>query len=560
MPAASEQTAVSFALDARTLIAVHARVAGGRPEVAGWASTVLPTGAYAGGVVEDPPRLAAAMQGLLKRLGARVRGCGMVLAPEHDSFRALRLPSAPPEERRRMVRGELEIAKAIPLQGGAFDFIWHTQEADAGGAEAFVWLTEPRCPASARLALRPTGMQLQLLEPITLGLLRTFVANSHSLPPAAYLCPSGKHSDLCVVAAGTVPHVRRIPWGTDDLFASAASPSADHGEEPRYYYFGEGAGGAPETPPPGPAPVGWSGEAPGREGGPVSIAPPPSPALSSPSRERSEAARFLAAEVTRSLAFYARGKPPEAVPVRLYVLGADAVVRSIVSGLDGTQTIPVVPGDLPAQVMLPRPLASAPGEIDETLLYAAVGTALGAAGAPLGVPVVDVSRQDRAAGPSRIPPATSMYIRAALALGLVASVAVGGASLYLVRRLDTEVEMLRDQNRALRVESDRRAQEIAVDQYVAKARRETEIPSGALLAQIARAYNVSLSITALQFGKDGKAIIDGRSLDSEAVQRFVSDLARSGVLRSPSLERVAEEADGRRSFRVTGTFPIGGVE
>jgi hypothetical protein len=559
MPPASEQTAVSFALDARTLIAVHARVVGGRPEVAGWASTVLPSGAYAEGVVEDPPRVAAAMQGLLKRLGARVRGCGMVLTPEHDSFRALRLPSAPPEERRRMVRGELEIAKAIPLQQGAFDFIWHTQEGDSGGAEAFAWLTDPRCPASVRMALRPTGMPLQVLEPITLGLLRTFVAYSHSLPPAAYLCPSRKHSDLCVVAEGTVPHVRRIPWGTDDLFASNAAPSAEHGEEPRYYYFGEGTAGPREAPPPAAAPAGWSGEAPGWEGGPVSTAAPPSPATAA-SRERGEAARFLAAEVTRSLAFYARGKPPEAVPVRLYVLGADAVVRAIVSGLEGTQTIPVVAGDLPAQVMLPRPLASAPGEIDETLLYAAVGTALGTAGAPLGVPVVDVSRQDRAAGTSRIPRATSMYIRAALAVGLVASVAVGGASLYLVRRLDTDVEKLRDRNRVLRVESDRRAQEIAVDQYVAKARRETEIPAGALLAQVARAYNTGLSITALQFGKDGKAIIDGRSLDSESVQRFVSDLARSGVLRSPALERVAEEADGRRSFRVTGTFPIGGRE
>jgi len=357
------QVSTGIVLTARGAVGVQARAGAGQIEVLAREVVELPPGCLEGGAVRDAGLASAAIQALVRRLG-RSRSALMVLPSASYSMRTVRLPDVPVAEQRSLVRNELEQAGAFPaVGGGGLDFFWlTTQVSGTVQADAFAYFTSEAVVTGLRAAARQAGLRMGGLEPASLASMRAYMAAAGQYTPVALLYPAEKYCDLCIHDGRGIRHVRRIPAGRADLKEIEDQREATGRTGGVREHHGRGAAGTPVpgideldlTPPGG--------------GGAGSSAPE---AAEGPRIGRSllQDTPFIASEVSRSLAFYAREHPDAPRPESLVILGGVEGARGLHRLLDGTLAIPVT------TVESVRPLADLAREEAADELLAALGAA-----------------------------------------------------------------------------------------------------------------------------------------------------------------------------------------
>src|SRR5258708_1654326 len=123
---ANDNGAVSLGLviSGQAIYAAATRAEKSGVEVIARGSAPAPEGSVKGSSVVDPVRTGQAIRALVQNLGVRATAASVALVDPGYAMRAVRLPEVPERERRTLIRNELQEAGALPVGGGAFDFIW----------------------------------------------------------------------------------------------------------------------------------------------------------------------------------------------------------------------------------------------------------------------------------------------------------------------------------------------------------------------------------------------------------------------------------------------------
>lgn len=520
-------TSVALALTPEYLFAVQVRSENGQLDVVKSGSEIVPEGCFTDGAVTDPQQLGRAIRSLWNRLGFRERSVSVVLPSGLCSLRAVRLPLLPGPERRSVVRGELEHVGALPFRAGAFDFFW-VEDATPGEpalAEAFALYTSDEVVTGLRSVLRFADLRLAKLEPMSVGVLRACSLSASEGAPRAVLCLDEQAADFCILEAGQVRYLRRIPSGWSDLQAQIRSLVSRNtpnvvDAEPIYV----------------PTPDGDPNDR-------FARSTEPSP----------QAVPFLVTEAVRSMAYYGRVSGTSPNPSQLLIPAGLGDFRALTS-VFGDAAVPALAPVSPQTAFgidgvpgLAQPSSTFPAQ-----LLAAIGTAAGAMGLTGGLPSLDLAQDD---------PTTQMVNPWATALppALVGSVVWLILSAVLWGGLTTNADRAEYEQQLL----SGRAEEIHAQQaplllqeqlqtrtqvYQSKA----DLPIASLLGQVAAAFSKDLSLQTLSVTGEGDVSLSGTGLTAESVQRFSYALANGKTLREPRIDTLRQEAPDQASFRIVG--------
>lgn len=524
------------------------------------AATTLPRGSVTA-LTADPLVLGQAIRKLVRQLDVRATEVSVALPVPADSMRALRLPDVPVVERRTLVRGELEELTVLPSGGGAFDFLWTSLVAEGGRrqAEVSAYVLQDSQVDALREALRIAGLQLAAIEPASIAALRAY---RQVVPrqPEALLHVAENHADLCLVDADRVRLLRRIPAGWSeftrhlDTVAGALEGANVDRELPA-----ETPGGiAPDIfipPPLDPTARQASAEAamslpdiPGLEPlFPEPAAPPPPP----PSVVGDTPPSFLALEVARTLAFYARDYPDAPGPEQLTLLAPEPM-RAHIDEFARSLDLPVAFSTALDRFEAPPPHTErgiAPDPLD---FLSAAGVAL--PGNEETVAKLDISRQEKAAISRRRAPVVLMFGMAGSTMWMLLAAAAAVALAVL------EPKAI-DQKIALTEEISRIRQERApllrwqeVSDAAQGMRAKSQIPAPAVMGRLAATVTPGVEVKKLEVRPDGRVAVEGVALSARSVQSFVQRLGIGRSVRSPFFEMMRQEKDGTLAFRIVGNF------
>ena len=560
MPADTRGTSIGIVVTHDTTLAAQVRVRGGRVEVVTWGALATPPESMDGAAIADSSRVATPIRALKRDLNLRERGVAFALLSPGYGMRAIRLPDVPENERRTLVRGELEDAAAIPVGNGAFDMLWVPVRTEDGKRQADVsaYYVSDQTVESTADVVRQGGFELDGIEPASIAMIRAVVTSTTPPRPLAIICPSEKHSDLCVHDGERVRLLRRIPAGWSDLHAAAEEEAAAQrmlgtGDESEYR----------DKPEPGvPTATGiWSeeGDFPEVVNQPLQrpAAPPAAFAMPemapTPALERASPSQFLASEVTRTLAFYSREHPDAARPEALVVLGPGSVVRDFRRALASSVPIPLATTDPLASIDVAKPATSGSAESDSHLLLTAIGVALGAAHVEPSLPQIDVSQQEQAAKGRRRAPVLLLAGMAGSTLWMLGA-AVAAITLSFLE------SNARSENASIMAEIGRVKEEHAallkaseIGNAAKAAYDKTAVPAAAVLGRVAASSVPGVSVIGVKVNSDGKLSVDGKALNEAAMQEFVVLLTRGSAVRGPVSQTIRIDK-GSITFTVSGAF------
>jgi len=549
---------VGIFIDARTIMVAQARMQGGRMEVLALASMDTPTESVENADVLDPFRVAQAIKSLLKEMNLQPRAVSVALAQQGYWLRTVRLPDVPASERNQLVRNELEETGALPIRSGTVDFLWIPAPSEPGKRmiDAVTYYTNDALVDHMRDALAQAGLQLTRLEPGSISVVRGYLASRPVTEPVAVLSVAQKHSDLCIHDGRAVRSMRRIPSGWADVIAkpNAASPFYTYEEEaedaatPRQGHSQRDSGlwKLPgETVEPGVSEF--------RD--PVRTASPQPDDFQEPVESVlmrgsfSTDAGFLASEVVRSLAFFAREYPEASKPLYVYVLAPVDVIDKLAPALAANLPLPVKSGDPMAQLQLPRAAQVAHSGIAEGLLPA-VGCAIGGDDATL--PTLDLSRQlDRVKAGKRAP-AVLLAGMAGSTLWMVAA-AVASITLTLlesnVRTVDIHIHTETVRLRAERAPLLKRAE---INANAKALQAKSQVPASSVLGRVAAATPPGIAVKRLAVGADGKMTIEGDAINTKTMEQFARNLSESAAIKFPAFDTIHQDDKGGLTFRIAG--------
>lgn len=575
-------SSVGIVVTPRAIVAVQASAHENEIEVKVRGAVETPPETLSGQEVLDPLRLGHALRNLWRRIGLGEHAASVaVLAPSYG-LRALRMPQAPERERNALVRGELEQAQVIPQERGAFDFLWIASgEPGVPQADVYAYHINETIIDGLHRSFQVAGLRLASVEPGSIALMRLYLATRGKRDPVAILCPSARHTDLCIHDGTRVRQLRRIPAGWEDLGTTLERGTRDIIPEPRIWDAhvpSEKRGGMLNLSEGESLPE----EAPDAEGTLANEASPPAeptfqgipntwPIRSEFSDEvpdilsigagqspvggqSAHKSDFLVSEISRTLAFFEREHPEEAHPQEIVVLGPTDAARGFERVLSPAQSLPIVVANPLAGLDLPRAVA-VPGLEEDPEAYAlAVGVALAASGVDLGIPPVDLSRQTSVAQPGRRVP---HLLRAGMAwstLWLLASaIAAIGLMIAEARLADTHVQLT---NEIARIHAERapliRAAELT--KAAESARQVSEIPAAPVLGRVAAATTTGVGLTSLRVAPDGRVMLEGKALGTSNIQRFALSVGRGKSVRVPVIETTKRDTHGYVTFRIGALF------
>jgi Tfp pilus assembly PilM family ATPase len=527
---------VGLLITTHAIVGVQIRAQRGRVEVISRGSVETPPGSVEGSAILGPSQVAQALRNLRSQMNLQTRSASVALLTPGYQMRTLRLPDVPAAERRTLVRGELEEGAVLPIAGGAFDFLWLPVPTQEGRrqVDACVYYTNDATVDETRETLRLAGLRLDTIEPASLAMMRAYLAGMALRQPIALLCPSERHSDLCIHDGSRVRLMRRIPAGWGDASRPSAPSLGDMAAE-----SGEGEPFSFTAPLEEPVDS--------LEGAAAVGAPGAGLQASSPMT-------FLVSEVSRSFAFYAREYPDAPRPQALIILGFASVVQDMEYYLADALSIPVSAKDPLISMDLPAPVTTVSGN-EQGGYMAAIGTALGDVDAA--IPLVDISQQEQVAQARRRAPGVLLVGMAGSAIWMVAA-AIASISLTLLEgaaieenaRLTREIERIK-QEQAPKL----RYQQLLTAAKAAQAR--SQVPASAVLGRVAASTTPGVSLTSMQLDKEQRVIIEGRATNTGSVQRFALALARGRSVRSPVFEMMKKDKSGELTFRIACATPGG---
>jgi Tfp pilus assembly protein PilN len=484
---------------------------------------------------------------LLRRSGITARSADVALVAPAYNLRALRLPDVPTREQRVLVRGELEEIGALSPGGGTFDHIWAPIPAESGvrRADVYAYYTDDRSVEAVVEALRQAGLRLDRLEPASLAMIRACIAAGPRERAMAFLCPSAKHSDLCLYDGRRIRQLRRIAGGWADVAPSTAPtlPNFDADGNAEFAGPQEAQGGAPPV----------AGETTWLTAGTWPLDRPGTTASAGAaegSADRTSSAAFLASEIARSLAFNAREDPDAPRPEALAVVAGDPEVREFRDAIAAFLPLPVA--DPPATLFGLAWEEALPGWGAH---LAAAG--VGMPGADPGFPQLDISRQESVARRRRRAPTILLAGMSAATIWVLLSAAAAillpvFESLARSKddQLDRQLEALKRERAPLV-----RAQDIAAATRAAMAR--DAVPVAPILGRVAASATPGVALTGLHMQGDGKVAVEGDARDSAQMKRFAYLLGQGRAVEAPSFEMMRQDAAGGLKFRIVGSFTRG---
>jgi Tfp pilus assembly PilM family ATPase len=543
------QAETGLVISEDAILVVETRLVRDAIKVGVHGATELPRGAVSGPVIADPPVVAQALRKLWRELNLQNRQVTVTLLSPGYAMRALRLPNIPLGEQRRLVRGELEEVGALSFGSGAFDFLWVPlpPEGNKRQADAYVYYTNDATVEGVRQALRLAGLQLEYLEPFSLTMMRAYLASMPQRQPIALLCPAEKHSDLCIHDGNQVRHLRRIPAGWAEFARKDATTGLgfmydrEYDREERSQE--SGPGGLARLP----FLLGPEEEA---SHGELDSASTEDSVGSSSGLRRSSSMAFLASEVMRSLAFYAREYEEWARPQMLAILSPANIVDDFRTLLADSLSIPLVEADALAAFDLASPALSLGPRNAQQSYLAAIGAAIGDIEAA--IPRVDVSQQETAAKTRRNAPVVLLMGMAASTVWMIMS-AIAAITLALLQsnretesvRLDQEIAAIKTQRTPL-------LNYQKISNAATAAATNAQIPAAAILGRLAKSSTPGVSVTSLHITPDGKVSVEGKALDTLSIARFVSNLGQGQSVQAPAFEMMKQDADQSLTFRIAG--------
>ncbi|MCW3097139.1 MAG: type pilus assembly protein PilM [Chthonomonadaceae bacterium] len=545
---------IGIVIDAHSIIAVQARIVNGRVEVISRGKIETPPGAVDGAVIEDPERVAQALRNLVRDMGARSRTASAALISPGYTMRTVRLPEVPPAERRALVRGEMEELGALQYGAGAFDFLWVPLRSEGGKrqADAHTYYASDAEVDSLRETLRMAGLLTARIEPASLAIMRAYLLSQLVPQPIALICPAEKHTDLCIHDGKMVQSVRRIPSGWQDIVPSAKIENS-------LFYT---AGNDTETRPSQydmPSPLAkWPSAHSPRESDPSDAAGPS--AQESPENGESgsltqHSAAFLASEIARSLAFYAREYPAAAKPQALAILGPASIVQILTPLLEKSLPLPIQ-SQAPLAAFSMAPPATASPEVETGDYATAIGVAL--AGTENTIPVVDLAHlEDQALARKRAPAVLLAGMAGSTLWMLIAAVA--SISLFFMES-NAQGERIRIAQEIAKVKAARapllaRAEASAAANAAAA---KTQLPVAPVLGRVAASAQPGIMLTRLSVSPDGKVGIEGNALNTVSMQQFALDVGRGISIKYPTFEIMKQDDKGGLSFRIVGATRASG--
>ncbi len=504
-----------------------------------------PPGSMEGAIVTEAARMGDITKTLRRQMNLEVRSLTVSLRSTGYGMRTVRLPDVPAREQRMLVRGELEGSGTLPPGGGGMDFIWsplpYTE--DKHLADVFAYYANDTTLDPLYQALRSAGVQVNAIEPSSLSMMRGYLACSGSGGPIALLCPSEKYTDLCLHDGVRVRYIRRIPAGILDITGEAPAGPTNFSTQ-----IQETPASAPEA---RPASAWERLEA-------EAAAAVPSPlmvediedddaVLEAGGLQATGGASFIVSEVNRSLAFHSREHGMESTPASLVLLATRPVADLLSEQLAGKLSVPIDTTDPISQATWPTDVSA----LRADLLLAALGSALGSAGLDYGVPLVDVSQQERVAEARRRAPNLLFAGMAGSTIWMIGA-AVAAISLAILENntgshlndVKTEIERVKtEQAPGLRYRDLMNA--------VQTVRRASQVPASSVLGRIAASLRPGVSLTGVNVSGN-KVEIDGKAMGTGSVQTFAYALGQGRAVVLPYIESLKREPAGRLTFRIVG--------
>lgn len=524
-------TAVSVVITPEVMLMVRGHATGSGVELIAQGAIATPDGALQADSVGDTGHLARALRHLWRHSEVRERAVVVVLPDTHCPMRPLRLPEVPRQERRAIVRGELEHAGALPIGGGGFDCLWLPGTGKGERNEVIAYYASDALIDGLRHALQRAGLQLAGVEPLSLALMRASLQGRDADQNMALLHMADHHADLCLCRGMQLVHLRRIPVGYAGLAtttrqgrATVAAPQAIYGGRPGLRLIVDDT-------------------EPGEE------------------REASEGAdgvdqkAFLVAEVTRSLAFYAREFGEEARPGALFLLGEAPVVNALEQILAPVQSLPVLRADIQALPATAGAVQETPRNVDPSLYTAAAGALLGRAYPEGGIPPLNIAQQEAQARARHRAPA---FLRGGVALAALWILLATGIRIslsFLEPGVAAENQRLSERIATVQKEQ---APSMRYWQTLDQTRNlsaRAEIPATAILGRVAAASTGGISLEQLQIRSDGEILLEGSARDIVGVQRFVLALGQGAVVQKPIVQTMLQDIQGRLRFQIAAKYP-----
>jgi Tfp pilus assembly PilM family ATPase len=517
---------------------VLARSTRGSVSIRAVGAVSTPAGCFADGIVRDPAQLGHAVRQLCRSLGTRTAAVSVAVASSVVDLRTLQLPEVPEREQRMLVRGELEQIGVLPHSKGGLDFLWvpTQRDDDRHDADAFVCSAPDAAIDSMRDAMRAAGLTIQCLEAVSFSLVRAASAlpvggeqaeasGYHGSGAAggrrcAYLMPAADHSDLCFHDGVGVRYVRRIASGMREI-AGAAAMDLDG------------------MPPDASAPI-WGAQ---------------DPAATEADIGRTYTgggAGLFRQEVARSISYYGRGRAPDVLPERLWVLGPinDAErVRTVLE--EQPLNLPVETADPLATFPLP-PVSTSLLPTPDALL-AALGAAL--AEASSSVPAINVAIQEADAVQRRKAPTTLAFGLAGSTVWMLCALAASVMLTVMEWRLQARSSSVTAKVAAAVAERagperDEKVYAAAVGKIDLSA-----VPAAEVLGRVAQAWTPGMTVNRIKLDAERKLDVEGLATTPEPMQTFSTTLARGDVLVVPIFDMMKQQATGGYEFRVTADWP-----
>jgi Tfp pilus assembly PilM family ATPase len=548
--------AAGLVIGQETITMVEIRAQRGRAEITSRGIAETPRGAVDGAAVVDPVRVGQAIRSLRREMNMQSRSVTVALRTPGYNMRSARLPDVPAREQRTLVRNELEESGALPVSGGALDFLWLPTPSSDGKrqAEAIAYYVDDVTVDNVLNTLRQAGVNDDGIEPASLLMMRAALAGLQDPKPVALLAVSERHSDMCIHDGHIVRHVRRIPSGWGEL-ARPDQPISALGLGPAMEPETRATGiGSTET---GAPRAGWeagegSGEARTPETLPAAHASESLHGLAAPNgAARVRTTSFLASEISRSLAFFARDYASAGQPEALIVLAPSHVVGSIREILSASIPIAVPTEDPLDAFALPPPqgTASATEEMSDTL--AALGAAL--SDTDTIIPKVDISQQEVSAKARRRAPSVLLAGMAGSTIWMLLALAATIALTFMEGRansrsgqLEQEIKTVKEQQAPLL-----RYQEIF--NSAKAAAQKSGLPADAVLGRVAASTTPGVAVTSIKITPDGKVTVEGEALDTRSMQTFALSLNLGRAIRTPTFESFKKDDKVGITFRIVGT-------
>jgi hypothetical protein len=274
--------------------------------------------------------------------------------------------------------------------------------------------------------------------------------------------------------------------------------------------------------------------------------------------QASSSVPFLAAEVGRSLAFYAREYGTAPQPETLVVLGIHAGTEEVRTILRDYLTIPVDTRSVMEAFPLPPATGRVGHDSDESTTLAALGAAFSDAEAA--IPAVDISKQESIVAARKRAPTVLLAGMAASTVWMIAAIAASVTLTYLESKADEEASRIDNEIKRIKAERAPKLRKYAIVQAAKAASDKSRVPAASILGRIAAATTPGVGVTTIKLMPDGKVQVDGEATSTMVMELFAQKLSLGPAIKNTGFQKFQRGAKAEITFQIIGYYRGSGGE